>query len=454
MVMTLVVRGNNVLLPETQQPEPATIVVNVSSGKITQVIKGVSDDVPTGAQVVDAGDLIVMPGLVDAHVHLNEPGRTAWEGFETGTKAAASGGVTTLIDMPLNSLPPTTTVANLEAKRNASKGQIHVDVGFWGGIIPDNEEHLVPLIHAGVRGFKCFLIDSGVDEFPAVSKEEVRRAAAILQDYDTVFMFHAEMEEEAVVPNPTTASLDYSSFLASRPEQLEQSAISFIASVQKDHPKLRTHIVHLSAASCLSTIKEARISLPLSVETCFHYLSINAESVPNGATQHKCCPPIREESNRQALWDGLDNGDIEFVVSDHSPCIAEMKKFTEGDFSTAWGGISTLGLGLSVFYTHAKSRKGFNYGKMVKWLSSAPAKHASLQGTKGAIQVGADGDFVIWDPKASFTVDIADIHFKNKVSPYLGHTLQGVVHKTLLRGQVIYDRDAATLFSPPRGQTV
>jgi len=434
--------GDNVILPGLTHPQPATIVVDVATGKITDVqprhcarhIFATASD----SDWVDAGSKLILPGLVDAHVHLNEPGRTDWEGFWTGTRAAASGGVTTVVDMPLNSIPPTTTVDYLDAKRRAAQEQCTIDVAFWGGVVPGNQSHLKPLVAAGVRGFKCFLIESGVEEFPCVSKDDLELAMEELKETQTVLCFHAELDGAQSDVSSSDPTL-YSTFLASRPQQLEIDAIKLINTLHKQYPTLRLHIVHLSATDALPLIRAAKSSgLPLTVETCFHYLVLSSTQIPHGHPEFKCCPPIREEANQEALWDALLDGTIDCVVSDHSPCVAELKKCDEGDVMGAWGGISTLGLGLSVLWTEGR-RRGVSIGQIVDWVSVKTAKHAGLDDTKGKLAVGYDADIVVFDPDPDYEVTKASLNFKNKLSPYEGRTLKGRVEKTFLRGNLVYD---------------
>lgn len=389
-------------------------------------------------------------------VHLNEPGRTEWEGFETGTKAAAAGGITTVIDMPLNAIPPTTTVENFDTKLNAAKGQCHVDVGFWGGVVPDNSEQLPALMEKGVRGFKCFLIESGVDEFPCVNEAEVRLAMDKMAHSDRVLLFHAEMEgcnkvetegNKQEEEDPRT----YASFLHSRPQELETTAIKMIIRLTQEYHEegksVDTHIVHLSAASALPAIRAAKAAgAPLTVETCFHYLNFTSESIEDGATHYKCCPPIREASNRELLWEALLDGTIDYVVSDHSPCTAQLKKQDTGDFGQAWGGIASVQFGLPVLWSEGRKR-GVTLQQITNWLSLAPAKRTKLNHKKGEIRVGHDGDLIIWRPESTFDIHVSDVHFKNKLSPYIGETLFGAVDRTIVRGNTVYNRKVAGLFA-------
>ncbi|KAL0576654.1 Allantoinase [Marasmius crinis-equi] len=436
--------GSRVLLPGIEGLHPAAIVVDLASGKITEVRPGVfsinDQSFPSDAHWIDAESKVILPGLVDAHVHLNEPGRTEWEGFWTGTRAAVSGGITTVVDMPLNSIPPTVTVSDFETKRAAAKGKCFCDVAFWGGVIPGNQGHLKPLVEAGVKGFKCFLIESGVEEFPCVSEDDLHSSMELLQDLpSTTLLFHAELETS---PNPPEAGSDctsYNTFLQTRPQDLEINAIALITRLQKAYPSLRCHIVHLSAASALPIIRAARASgAKLTVETCFHYLCLSSDDIPSGRPEFKCCPPIREENNRDLLWDALKEGVIDCVVSDHSPCVAELKLLDKGDIMGAWGGISSLGIGLSLLWTEGQ-RRGVSLGDIVKWTSLNTAKHAGLEAVKGVLAQGYDGDIIFWDPDAQMEITAKTLNFRNKVSPYVGMKLQGRVEKTYLRGSLVYD---------------
>ncbi|EPQ57756.1 allantoinase [Gloeophyllum trabeum ATCC 11539] len=451
---TRVLTGQNVVLPGHDRPVPATIIVDKTTGKITDIqlntaergaYHGLRDE-----DYIDAGSKFIIPGLVDAHVHLNEPGRTEWEGFYTGTRAAASGGITTVVDMPLNSIPPTTTVENLEIKRAAARGQCWIDVAFWGGVIPGNQADLIPLVDAGVKGFKCFLIESGVEEFPCVVEQDVAKAMQTLQGKPTVLQFHAELGEppsHAEAADPRA----YSTYLATRPESLETNAIQLITSLHAQHPALRCHIVHLSASSALPLVRAAKAAgLNLTVETCFHYLCLRAADVPHGHAEFKCCPPIRDDGNREALWAALRDGTIDMVVSDHSPCVGELKRPDDGNLLKAWGGVSTLGLGLSALWTEGRKR-GVSVVDVVKWMAERTAAHAGLAERKGAIKVGFDADLVVWDPEAEFTVTKENLNFKNKLSPYEGMTLAGRVEKTYLRGQLVYDAETRFEGREPTG---
>ncbi|KAK6498983.1 hypothetical protein TWF481_011554 [Arthrobotrys musiformis] len=435
---------------------PATIVISTSTGKIMGVHTKLlpQSSFAAGTIYKDYSPKVLMPGLVDAHVHLNEPGwRTEWEGFETGTRAAAFGGVTTVVDMPLNAIPPTTTVENLHLKVNAARGQCWVDVGFYGGVIPGNDGDLRDLVKEGVRGFKCFLIDSGVEEFPAVSTEDIAKAMTALKDEDTLLMFHAEKLPpismsvgDAVLHGdaplaPAGPLESYSTFLASRPPAFETYALAEIVNSAPVAPNLPLHIVHLSAVQCLPMLKEAQEKgVKITAETCFHYLALAAEDIKDGDTRHKCCPPIREKANSDGLWDALKDGLISTVVSDHSPCTPNLKLVGGGDFFQAWGGISTVGLGLSVLWTEGKKR-GVDLVQISKWTSEETARQVGLLGKKGKIAVGYDADICVFDPEASFKVTTSEMHFKNKITPYEDKVLDGIVCETWLRGKQIYSKD-------------
>ncbi|MGH9166535.1 MAG: allantoinase AllB [Acidimicrobiia bacterium] len=402
------------------------------------VIEELAGEPPEGA--LDLGDLVVMPGLIDTHVHVNEPGRTEWEGFETATRAAAAGGVTTLLDMPLNSLPPTTSREALLAKRAAAEGKCRVNVGFWGGAIPDNLDQLEGLVRAGAFGFKCFLLPSGVDEFPHLGEEDLRRIMPILAGLEVPFLVHAELPgpiDEADRPVDADPR-NYLTYLASRPKEAENRAVDLLIELCRELGT-RVHVVHLSSAEALRSLAEARQEgLPITVETCPHYLFFSAEDVPEGATEFKCAPPIRERDNRDGLWASLARGTIDQIVSDHSPCPPDLKLLPAGDFLSAWGGISSLQLGLPAVWTSARHR-GHSLQEVVEWMSAAPARLSGLEGRKGRIAEGYDADLVAWDPEASFLVEPDRLHHRHPLTPYAGRILQGVVEKTFLRGAIIYD---------------
>jgi allantoinase len=421
---------------------PASI--HVADGSISKVSD--YDDWTRADDLTEAeDDTVIMPGLVDTHVHINEPGRTDWEGFATATKAAAAGGVTTLIDMPLNSIPATTTVENLKTKRSAAEDQCFVDVGFWGGVVPGNANQLQGLIRDGVVGFKCFLIHSGVDEFPNVTESDLRIAMPELTRLNTILIVHAELPgpiDAAAAQATATANghqpFDYQAFLDSRPREAENEAIELMIRLAREFGTA-IHIVHHSSADALPALAAAKAEgLKLSVETCPHYLYFAAEDIPPGATEFKCCPPIRERENREQLWNALNDGTIDFIVSDHSPCTADLKLQDSGNFLEAWGGISSLQFRLPIVWSSAL-RRGFTVGNLTRWLCSGPAAQVGLTGRKGAIAVGHDADFVFWKPDDIFQVESALVHHRNKLTPYRGEQLRGVVQKTFLRGRKIYD---------------
>ncbi|KAI5793733.1 hypothetical protein DFH27DRAFT_595749 [Peziza echinospora] len=446
---------------------PGTIVLSPQTGKILSVHDTIllESAFPAGTTYIDHTPKVIMPGLVDAHVHLNEPGwRTEWEGFETGTRAAAFGGVTTVVDMPLNAIPPTTTVENFERKIDAARGKCWVDVGFYGGVIPGNEEDLVGLVERGVRGFKCFLIESGVEEFPAVSRKDIKAAMEKLKDQPTVLMFHAEMIPPLALSvgdtvlhgdpplAPSGALNAYTTFLDSRPPAFETYAVENILSLAPAAPNLSLHIVHLSAIECLPLLARARAQgTKITAETCFHYLALAAEHIKDGDTRHKCCPPIREEGNREGLWAALLQGEIETVVSDHSPCTPGLKMLDKGDFFQAWGGISTVGLGLSVLWTEGRAR-GVGMVDLWRWTAYMTSKQVGLLGRKGALEPGWDADVCVFDPEGSFVVTQSQMHFKNKLTPYENKTLHGVVAETWLRGKRIYRNGEFEETQGPRGE--
>jgi allantoinase len=386
-----------------------------------------------GRRVVElGGDVVLLPGLIDSHVHVDEPGRTQWEGFATATRAAAGGGVTTIIDMPLNSIPPTVDVAALEVKRKSAEGQCFVDVGFWGGAIPGNLGQLQGLHDAGVFGFKCFLLPSGVDEFPPLDPADLDAYLRVLRGFDGLLIVHAE-DSTAIDRAPGARGRRYLDFLASRPRAAENLAVAqVIRSVRRTGA--RAHILHLSSGDALPMLASARgDGIRVTAETCPHYLALTAEEIPDGATEFKCCPPVREASNRELLWRGLADGTVDCVVSDHSPCAPELKRLDVGDFGLAWGGISSLEVALPVVWTEAR-RRGFSLADVVRWMAEGPARLVGLRG-KGRIAVGYDADFCVLAPEEAFVVDPERLHHKHPLTPYSGRPLLGVVRGTWLRGQ-------------------
>ncbi|WP_394846665.1 allantoinase AllB [Pendulispora brunnea] len=442
-------RSRRVVTPEGVR----AACVHLAKGRIVAVESW--DAVPDGCPVEDVGDLVLMPGIVDTHVHVNDPGRSDWEGFETATRAAAAGGVTTLMDMPLNSIPPTTSVEGLLAKRKAAEGRIRVDVALCGGLVPGNANELARIFDAGAFAFKCFLAESGVDEFGYVKEAYLEVGMRHLAEIGAPLLVHAELPgplEEAAPPelSPEEARR-YAHYLASRPKRAEEEAVDMVFRLAERF-KTRAHIVHLSAATALPILRRARdASLPVSAETCPHYLSFAAEEVPDGATSYKCAPPIRERENREVLWDALREGLLDQVVTDHSPAPADLKCVGSGDFMRAWGGIASLQLGLPAVWSGARAR-GRSLEDIARWMCEGPARLVGIFGRKGAIQAGADADFVVWDPEATWTIEAPRLEHRHKITPYEGRSLHGVVVATYLRGEKIYQRDREDPFlGTPRG---
>lgn len=428
--MKQAIRSTRIVTPEAVRP--GTVVIE--DEKIAS-LESYGHHFASGT-LTDAGDLFVLPGLIDVHVHINEPGRTEWEGFETATRAAAAGGCTCMIDMPLNCIPSTTTVAALEEKRSAAVGKTYVDVAFWGAVVPGNANDIVPLAQAGVRGFKCFLTHPGTAEFEMVTEADLRKAIPKVAETGLPLLTHAELPgpiAEACAQLENEDWTRYQTYLRSRPPEAELEAIRLLIDLCREY-RCRTHIVHLSAAGALHALEVARAEgLPLTVETCPHYLFFAAESIPNRATQFKCAPPIRDSANREALWQGLRSGVIDFIATDHSPCPPQMKCFDTGSFRSAWGGISSLSLALPIVWTEA-SKRGFTMADIVRWMAEAPAKLAGLETRKGRIAPGFDADLFIFDPSAQFEVTDERLHFRHPCTPYLGETLQGEVKTTFVRG--------------------
>ena len=449
----LVVRSNRVVLPEGER----AAALYISDGVIEHIVDYASED-PTGARVFNVPDLVISPGLVDTHVHINEPGRSEWEGFDTATRAAAAGGVTTLVDMPLNSRCATTTVAALRAKVDAARAQCHVDVGFWGGVVPGNATELDGLVDAGVRGFTCVLVSQGVDEFPAVNEHDLRQALPILARRRVPLLVHAELP--SLIGSPERLALQpadgargfqpsgYGDYLATHPPEAEREAIRLMIRLAEEF-RTPVHIVHVSSAEGVEAIAGAKAALvPITAETCPHYLTFAAEDIPDGATEFKCAPPIREAAHRQALLDGLASGAIDLIASDHSPAPPALK--TPGDFQHARGGIASLELSLAATWTSLKAqlsalsveRSELNpLCLLARWMSAAPASLAGLGEHKGRIAEGFDADLVVWDPDEAFVVDPSRLHQRHKLTPYAGRSLFGAVLTTFVRGERVWDRN-------------
>jgi allantoinase len=440
MPADLIVRSSRVITPGGL----VSAEIHVRDGRIASIEPR---SARAGADVDDVGEAVVMAGVIDTHVHVNEPGRTDWEGFTSATRAAAAGGVTTIVDMPLNSIPSTTTPAALELKRREAHHQCHVDVGFWAGVVPGNVADLAPLAAAGALGFKCFMCPSGVDEFEAVGERDLKEAMPILGALGLPLLAHAELPRRLAACPPTTRYADY---LASRPPAAEDEAIELLVSLARAFGT-RTHVVHVASSSAVPLIARARgEGLAFSAETCPHYLFFSAEGVPDRSTEYKCAPPIREREHQERLWQALDEGTIGSIASDHSPAPPALKQRERGDFAAAWGGISSLQLLLPIVWTGAR-RRGFGVERLAEWLSAAPARLAGLDARKGSIAEGLDADFVVWDPDGRFEVDPAALHHRHRLTPYGGAALEGRVIRTYVRGRTVYDRGS---FPPPAGALI
>jgi allantoinase len=430
------IRSRRVVTPEGVRPA----TVHLRNGTITAVAG--YDDLPSGKHIYDAGESVVMPGLVDTHVHINEPGRTEWEGFETATRAAAAGGVTTLIDMPLNSIPATITAAALEEKRRAATGKCWVNVGFWGGVVPRNDGELRWLYREGVFGFKCFLVPSGVPEFEHVREDDLRSALPTLASIGAPLLVHSELPGPIEEANSKLKKADprrYKTWLDSRPASAETEAVKMMIRLAREF-NARVHIVHVSSELSVPLICRAKKEgVRITAETCPHYLFFSPKSIRNGRTEFKCAPPIRESQNNRGLWKALVSAAIDFIVSDHSPSPPAMKCLDTGDFFKAWGGISSLQLGLPAIWTKLK-RGNESLARLAGWMSSGPARLAGLEKHKGAIAAGYDADIVVWNPEKRFVVRPQMLQHRHKLTPYAGHALRGVVEATFLNGEMIYDR--------------
>ena len=434
------IRSERVVLPDGTRPA----MIRIDNGKIASI------EPPSKADI-DAGTMLIIPGLVDTHVHINEPGRTDWEGFVTATKAAAAGGITTLVDMPLNSIPSTTTVDALAAKRDAARGKCHVNVGFWGGVVPGNERDIEPLAKAGVLGYKCFLSPSGVDEFENVSEPDLARAMPIVASTGLPLLAHAELPSQLRAPDPNADPHSYSTWLQTRPPDAEHAAVDLLINLCAQ-TRAHTHIVHLASADALPRLMQARAQgVPITVETCPHYLTFCSEDIRNGATAWKCAPPIRERDHRERLWRALQDGHIDLVATDHSPAPPAMKDPDDGDFLAAWGGIASLQISLPVMWSGARLRN-IPIERLVAWMSAAPARLAGLNARKGAITVGRDADLVIVDPDRGLTVDASRLFHRHAVTPYDGARFKGLITMTMVGGEIVYEH--GEIVGPPRGALI
>ncbi len=416
--------------------KPAALLVE--DGRILDIVPPAQ--IPAQIPVRDFGEAAILPGLVDSHVHINEPGRTEWEGFRTATRAAAAGGYTLLVDMPLNCLPPTTTVAALVAKRNAAESQCHMDWMAWGGVVSDNQSHIENLAAVGVPGFKCFLIHPGIDGFTMVTEAQLRAALPHVARTGLPLLVHAELPGPVNDATLGLAGADwtkYATYLQSRPDEAELSAIHLMISLCREF-QFRLHIVHLATSQALDMLRAAKAEgLPITVETCPHYLHFSSDKIPDGQTLFKCAPPIRSRENCEKLWQGLQEGVVDLVATDHSPCPPEMKRLRERSFRTAWGGISSLSLALPVMWTEASGR-GFTLSDIARWMAEGPARLSGCDSRKGRIAKGFDADFVVFQPEAEFIAKAEQLHYRHRLSPYLGERLRGLVKATHLRGNCVF----------------
>jgi allantoinase len=438
--------SNRVVTP--QGTHPAALLTD--EGKIRAICR--PSELPADAVLHDCGNDTILPGLVDTHVHINQPGRIEWEGFRTATRAAAAGGYTTLVDMPLNCLPETTTVTALQAKRDAAQGECFVDWAAWGGAVADNQQHILPLAHAGVLGFKCFLIYPGCDGFTMIDQQQLEAALPAIAESGLPLLVHAELAGPIDAATQKLRNADwrsYATYLASRPDDAELEAIRLMIRLCRRYG-FHLHIVHLSTALALDDLRAARAEgLPITVETCPHYLHFAAEEVADGATLLKCAPPIRSKANQNALWQALRDGTIDMVVTDHSPCSPEMKRLETGRFDLAWGGIASLSVALPVMYTECRQR-GFTLDHLVRWMSAAPAALAGISDRAGALAVGREANFIVFDTETIHTVTPDKLHYRHAISPYLGETMHGVVKATYLRGEPVYS--AGNFAAVPSGR--
>lgn len=388
------------------------------------------------AEAVDAGNDILIPGIIDAHVHINEPGRTEWEGFETATQAAAAGGITTIVDMPLNASPVTTNLRAFNEKLDAAKNKLHVNVGFYGGLIPGNKDDLESLMQAGVLGIKCFLVHSGIDEFPNVVAKDIEAAMPIIAKHQIPLLAHCEIYTEEAETAFSKYPTSYQHYLSSRPKKWENDAIDLMLDLCRRH-QCATHIVHVSSAEALDSIEKAKKEgLPVTAETCSHYLYFNAEDIPDKNCLYKCAPPIREKANNIQLKKAYHHGTLDFITTDHSPAPPQIKEMESGNLQKAWGGIAGIQFLLSASWTAMK--KYYSLEKFIPLLTEKPALFLNIANKKGKIAVGYDADLVIWDPEGKQTIQQDDILFRHKISPYIGEQLSGTVRQTIVNGVTVF----------------